>query len=354
MQAALASGATRFKPLIAFGDLESGARTRVRVLSLGQTIGNALAGGIQQAQDDSEGATSTTGGVAGTPGSGTPASGVPTWTPAPGHAGIPDLTTLEEEYNARNIAYEVQDGQLYVYETPGSGGVMQAVQITDDSQTLPDLSHPVLLDTSKLAESVGYAAQDPQAAAVIQTFFDDRIPIIPTSDNNDRFDIGVVVDPTTNQVVHQGLDAVYWNPDTAITTINSQGSVTGVLSPALALVHEMDHAVGYTISPIGNWTLAHTPAGAYTTLEEKRVITGLSASDVAGLSHLDAVNQVLAFSAGNGMENVAATALGEPIRTNHEGLDKAHEFVIVNDPTMHRVGAYGPLIPYTPAPKPGP
>jgi YD repeat-containing protein len=348
---AIANGATR--TLITgtdFGD------NIIRALpdTIGQTIGNALAGGIQQAQDDSEGATSTTGGVAGTPGSGTPASGVPTWTPAPGHAGIPDLTTLEEEYNARNIAYEVQDGQLYVYETPGSGGVMQAVQITDDSQTLPDLSHPVLLDTSKLAESVGYAAQDPQAAAVIQTFFDDRIPIIPTSDNNDRFDIGVVVDPTTNQVVHQGLDAVYWNPDTAITTINSQGSVTGVLSPALALVHEMDHAVGYTISPIGNWTLAHTPAGAYTTLEEKRVITGLSASDVAGLSHLDAVNQVLAFSAGNGMENVAATALGEPIRTNHEGLDKAHEFVIVNDPTMHRVGAYGPLIPYTPAPKPGP
>ncbi len=48
MQAALASGATRFKPLIAFGDLESGARTRVRVLSLGQTIGNAIA----SAQDD--------------------------------------------------------------------------------------------------------------------------------------------------------------------------------------------------------------------------------------------------------------------------------------------------------------
>jgi len=56
LQAALASRATRFKPLIAFGDLESGARTRVRVLSLAQTIGNAIAGGIS-GQDDTSGST---------------------------------------------------------------------------------------------------------------------------------------------------------------------------------------------------------------------------------------------------------------------------------------------------------
>ena len=55
MQAALASRATRFKPLIALGDLESGARTRVRVLSLGQTIGNLVAGGIQQSQQPDDG-----------------------------------------------------------------------------------------------------------------------------------------------------------------------------------------------------------------------------------------------------------------------------------------------------------
>ena len=50
MQAAIASGATRFKPLMAFGDLESAAQNRGGVLSLGQTIGNAIVDGIEEGQ----------------------------------------------------------------------------------------------------------------------------------------------------------------------------------------------------------------------------------------------------------------------------------------------------------------
>jgi len=81
-----------------------------------------------------------------------------------------------------------------------------------------------------------------------------------------------------------------------------------------------------------------------TDMEEQRVINGIPVSNPTDLqavnaqlladnksgAEIAAVDQVLQYGPGNGLEVATAAILGEPVRTNHFG-----EFKMVADPTVH-------------------
>ncbi len=195
----------------------------------------------------------------------------------------------------------------------------------------------VPLDMNAVYDSLDYDLRaGPRVKVVIQKFFNARVPIVPLPKGivNDRFD------PT--------LNVVYWNSTAALQTATDSGAPTGkYISPALLLLDAINDAVAYSISQDGFDNLAASSAPPFESLEKQRVIFGLdragaipklhsqSPSSVAG------AQQILDFSEGNGLENAAAVALGEPVRTNNITVFKdgkaveGETYVTTTEPTWH-------------------
>jgi len=102
-------------------------------------------------------------------------------------------------------------------------------------------------------------------------------------------------------------NTIYWSPNTSIS-YKGQGGRPGNegtwdASPALVLLHEVAHAVGFHNNP-NNYGKANEPDGTpYDNPEEKRVITGV--------------------------ETPAAKQLGEPTRTTHGGTPNTEPAPVV-------------------------
>jgi uncharacterized protein RhaS with RHS repeats len=124
-------------------------------------------------------------------------------------------------------------------------------------------------NTANLQAAINYLNRSPAAAAIIQQLqhSPDTYKININSVQHDSFS-----DPGLNG--HGGN--IYWDPNAAVYSNNDQNNSFGTLTPAMALLHEMEHAAAYDCDKKGyedrraddsvgpNWTDA----------EEKRNITG--------------------------------------------------------------------------------
>jgi uncharacterized protein RhaS with RHS repeats len=131
----------------------------------------------------------------------------------------------------------------------------------------------------------------PQAAADIQQLQNSStnytIVITNSPSDSGRTD---QFDPTTNTITWDPTQMVITGSRDASGNFTSNG---GALSPATVLAHELDHAADQDKNPfMHNWR-HNTSDCDYNNKEEKRVITGV--------------------------EHDIANALGEGIRTNHDG-----------------------------------
>jgi hypothetical protein len=221
----------------------------------------------------------------------------------------------------------------------------------------PDDAKIVSLDMGKIYKSLLYDTdKSSKATEVVGKFFDDKVPFIP---EEGRPDSGVnpyhgtfyspgaspKIDGHAKPGAHHhttadfgSLNAIYFNPNAAVYTDDKHVSY---ISPALSLLHEIDHAVGYNRNPLGNKVLsaAYLPDSTnLTDLEEERVITGVSVAEANKImleqnfttAQIKEADDVLNFKAGNNLEDDTAAALGEPQRNSHAGAWK-----IVDDPTDH-------------------
>lgn len=195
----------------------------------------------------------------------------------------------------------------------------------------------VPLDMNRVYMGLAYGLKaDAKTHAIVQTFFDLKIPIIPLPKNivDSRYD--------------PSLDAVFWNASAAVQVADDSGAGTGkFVSPSLLLLDAMAHAVAHAQSPAGYADLAASPDPAFGSLEQRRVIAGLSQSDADAKLHdrtpaaVAAADQILAAANGNGFENAVAAALGEPVRTNVTLVLKDGKpvegvtYVTVDNPTWH-------------------
>ncbi len=194
------------------------------------------------------------------------------------------------------LADQGGDGTVYVYED--SNGVPYFANQNQVHLADIDDMNRVPVDFDKLYESLDYVtANNPDASSIVQRMFTAEVPVIPeqgtpTAQNfhGTFFDPGPALD-STGRDLNAGdstfgeLNAIYWNPEAAPDVTKNDLSVPGKayvidtnrnLSPALSFLHEIDHAVGYSISPLGNWVLSHSLThDSITNLEEARVITGL-------------------------------------------------------------------------------
>ncbi len=187
----------------------------------------------------------------------------------------------------------------------------------------------VPIDMDAIYVALAYDAKvGPKAHAIIQQFFDNKVPILPLPKGivSDRFD--------------PKLNVVFWNSTAALQTASDSGAGTGkYISPALMLLDAISDSVAYARSPAGFARLSATPAPHFDSLEQQRIISGLnSQTQPAGAD----VDPILNDPNANGLENAAASALGEPVRTNDilvlQGM-KAVEgvtFMTAPDPTWHK------------------
>jgi hypothetical protein len=112
----------------------------------------------------------------------------------------------------------------------------------------------------------------------------DMIDLLRTSGN---VTVNIISNPGDEEYrTPTGSSTINWNPNCAYVVPGQ-----GLLSPALALDHELGHSVGDLFNPTLTDTLGRTPFGDYTNLEEYRDITQV--------------------------ENPAAAYFGQPIRTDH-------------------------------------
>jgi hypothetical protein len=235
------------------------------------------------------------------------------------------------------------------------------VSVLEDSNGIPYTdkrpaksdAKPVEVDFAALYQSLAYDAKGgPKAAKAIQLFFDKRIAIIPQKGEPAQrigslpyrstfFDPGHVAplegesDPKVVDLnagdPFGGLNAIYFNPLAAAV----DGPDKGFISPALTLLHEIGHAVGFAVSPLGEWKMkvAKVPTSGplksnFEYVDEQRVEAGISSADVEammkarGMSPADiaAAEDVLKdFPEGTGLEKEAAETLGEYVRQSHYG-----------------------------------
>jgi LysM repeat protein len=271
------------------------------------------------------------------------------------------MTPLDEynELRARGIVANINADNTHVAVLEDSNGIPYRDGMTPDTN-----AKLVDVDFASFYQALLYdTAGGSQAAATVQYFFNKQIPIIPeegTPDNNSKtgvpyhgtfFDPGEVPSPTGDLNAHDPageLDAVFFNPDAAAELANDHGYTNGgFISPALTLLHEIDHAVGFSISPLGEWkmhqSLEHTSgplANRFNNLEEQRVEVGVSVSDANALMTFNQMSPeeiadadviLNQFPEGNGLEKDTATILGEPVRENHLG-----RLEIVGSPTVFK------------------
>ena len=206
------------------------------------------------------------------------------------------------------------------------------------AQPAPHGAQRVALDMSRLYMALAYDAKvDAKTHTIIQTFFNLKIPVLPLPKGivDDRYD--------------PSLDVVYWNASTAVQVANDSGSGTGkYVSPALLLLDAMAHAVAHAQSAPGYANLAASPDPLFGTLEQRRVIVGLSRSEADTKLHdqtpsaVADADKILAVPDGSGVENAVAATLGEPIRTNatlvlqNGNAVEGVTYMTVDDPTWHR------------------
>lgn len=198
----------------------------------------------------------------------------------------------------------------------------------------------VPLDMNRVYMALDYDT-DPKIAAkthkLIQTFFNLKIPIIPLPKGNvdNRYD--------------PSLDVIYWNAYAAVQVANDSGTGTGkYISPALLLLDSIAHALAHAQSSSGYASMTSSPDALFGTLEQRRVIAGLSQSDADAKLHSQApsavadADKILAISDGNGLENTVAGMIGEPIRTNttlvlrNGNVAEGVTYVTVDSPTWHK------------------
>lgn len=133
-------------------------------------------------------------------------------------------------------------------------------------------------------EASAYLSKDPNAAKIIS-------------------DIGALPDTVTIDTNHgegtryydqskENGSRVMWDPSMGLA-FKGEGGCEQSISPAVALLHELDHALFDHTHPIEQALLALIPSIDYGNQEEKRVIRG--------------------------SENTAARALGEGVRISHDG-----------------------------------
>ncbi len=106
-------------------------------------------------------------------------------------------------------------------------------------------------------------------------------------------------------------------------------------------------AVAHAKSATGYANLVASPDPKFGTLEQHRVIAGLSPDEAHAKLHdqtpaaIAEVDKILSMPEGNGLENTAAAAMGEPIRTNttlvlqNGSVVEGVTYKIVDDPTSH-------------------
>jgi hypothetical protein len=152
-----------------------------------------------------------------------------------------------------------------------------------DGVPVPDLGkNAEYLAAKKYAESV------PEAAGLFKSFEASGAKLVLTKDITTP-----ILDPKTNEIT--------WNPNLGYQWYNN-GSLQQ-RSPAVALLHEIDHAVRFQTDP-GGQALDRSiinPLNWFTSdgnMEEKRVIVG--------------------------SETRIATALGEGVRTNHNQIPQMY------------------------------
>lgn len=196
----------------------------------------------------------------------------------------------------------------------------------------------VKIDFNRFYIAVDYDAKaDKKAVAIIQAFFDLKIPFLPLPKDiaNTRYD--------------PSLDVVYWNASAAVQVANDSGAGTGkYISPAIQLLDAMADAVAHARSAPGYANLAASPDPLFGTLEQRRVIAGLTQSDALAKLHdqtpsaVADADKILAAQDGNGLENAIAAEMGEPARTNatrvlqNGNAVEGVTYMTVDDPTWHR------------------
>ena len=167
------------------------------------------------------------------------------------------------------------------------------------------------LDKHQIQAALACEAMTDRRRAIMQAFMAAKIPVLPLPKGvvDNRFD--------------PAMNVVYWNASAALQTADDTGKGTGkYISPALLLLDVMAHAVAYAQSAHGYATLEGTPDPLFGTLEQRRVVAGLSRADADPKLHdqtpaaVADANTILDAPDANGLENAAAATLGEPIRTN--------------------------------------
>ncbi|HJT43835.1 MAG TPA: hypothetical protein VJ750_10080, partial [Rhizomicrobium sp.] len=337
---------------------------------IGQTIGNMAVGAIQQSrmQELAGPTASNTNGDNGA--SNGTYSAV---SPAEALAGlkakfvnVPDIYAEAQKYNDRGLAYKIVDGQFYALykgnvplqiEDFPTGNFWTSAETALKNQ-MNDFANAraVPLDMGAVYQALWYDVNNhPKASDVVQKFFNSSVPIIPSNTGVDAFSPGVVRSLNGGDLSGRNpLNAVFWDSTAAIQTtvaVQKGGVLSYVgtgqyLSPALSLLHEIDHAVSYSISPFGNQNLHKTSAPGFNNLEEKRVISGVPVGTTFfdnSPAAIQETNKILSYSAGNGLENRLAVPLGEQIRTNHYGVFPPNSnvpkpgltYIVVKNPTWH-------------------
>lgn len=207
----------------------------------------------------------------------------------------------------------------------------------ESAMAAPSGVQAVKLDMGSLYIAWDYQDKaDPKTHAIIQEFFNLKIPVIPLPKGiiQDRYD--------------PSPDAIYWNSSAAVQVADDSGNGTGkFISPAMLLLDAMADAVAHARSAQGYANLAASPDPAYGTLEQRRVIAGLSQSDAHTKLHdqtpaaVADVDKILSALNENGLEVAVAAALGEPVRTNNKLVLQDGKPVdgvtyrTVADPTWH-------------------
>jgi hypothetical protein len=201
-----------------------------------------------------------------------------------------------------NINFVQKDGMVSVWMRADSSGTMVALtngQSTTGATLVPQ-------DYGRVATALSYLSKNGEADYVRSMVFQRDVPIITFSDYNGFFR------PSQN--------AIYWNPTWALITtrnagsgsvVNGNSSNNAMMSPAMVLLHEMDHAYQYNYNNAQYNIDVADPHGRYDNTEEFRVISGL--------------------------ELRVARDLGEPTRTNHGAHTPSNGWQNwrVSDPTRH-------------------
>lgn len=212
----------------------------------------------------------------------------------------------------------------------GSLAIIWAIHATQTIAAQPATNGTQLvpLDMNRLYAALDYdidARIDAKTHRLIQTFLNLKIPVVPLPKGNvdNRYD--------------SSLGVIYWNASAAVQVANDSGAGTGkYISPALLLLDSIAHAVAHAQSPSAYASIASNPDALFGTLEQRRVIAGLSQSAAAD------ANKIFATSDGNGLENAVASAIGEPVRTNatlvlqNGNVVEGVTYMTVDSPTWHK------------------